>query len=96
MADDHTFTEPLTYQVRIKGHLDAEWAGWLGGLTLTLDANGDTLLTSPALDLAALYGLLKKVRDLGLTLISINPIDPDHSAVVSGDPNQLFTKGDER
>jgi hypothetical protein len=96
MADDLTSTEPLTYQVRIKGHLDAQWADWLGGLTLTLDANGDTLLSGAALDQAALHGLLKKVRDLGLTLISINPIDPDHSAVVSGDPNHSNTKGDER
>jgi len=77
MADELTqktdSNEPLTYEVRIKSHLDADWADWLGGLTLTLD-EGDTLLTGPTLDQAALYGLLKKVRDAGLTLISVNPI----------------------
>jgi hypothetical protein len=73
-APQSDFTEPPTYQVRVKGHLDTEWADWLGGLTLTLD-EGDTLLTTPKLDQAALHGLLKKVRDAGLTLISVNPVD---------------------
>jgi hypothetical protein len=76
MADEPTpkaEAKPLTYQVRIQGFLDADWADWLGGLTLTLD-EGDTLLTGSALDQAALYGLIKKVRDAGLTLISVNPI----------------------
>ncbi len=80
MADDLTPTtdptELLIYQVRIKGHLDADWADWLGGPTLTLD-EGDTLLTGPKLDQAALHGLLKKVRDAGLTLISITPTRKD-------------------
>jgi hypothetical protein len=79
MADELTPktdpAEPLTYQVRIKGHLDADWADWLGGLTLTLD-EGDTLLTGPALDQAALHGLLKKVRNLGITLISVSSVEP--------------------
>ncbi len=77
MTDDLTPkndpTEPLTYQVRVKGHLDAEWADWLGGLTLTLDEHGETILTGPTLDQATLHSLLKKVRDAGLTLISVNP-----------------------
>ena len=80
MADELTPktdpTEPLTYQVCIKGHLDADWAEWLGGLILTLD-EGDTLLTGPALDQAALHGLLKKVRDAGLTLVSVNPAEKE-------------------
>jgi hypothetical protein len=79
MSDDLTsitgFNESPTYQVRLKGHLGADWAEWFGGLTLTLDENGETLLTGPALDQAALHGLLKKVRDLGLTLVSVNPIN---------------------
>lgn len=65
-------TQPIGYQIRIHGHLDVNWADWLGGLTLTLDED-DTLLTGPTLDQAALHGLLKKVRDSGLTLISVNP-----------------------
>lgn len=66
---------PSIYQIRLKGHLRQEWADWFGGLTITLEENGETLISGPVLDQAALYGLLKKVRDLGLTLISINLID---------------------
>jgi hypothetical protein len=75
-ATSTDFNEPLAYQVRVKGHLGAEWAEWLGGLTLTLD-EGDTLLTGPSLDQAALHGLLKKVRDAGLTLISVKPTEKE-------------------
>ena len=67
--------EPLIYQIRLKGQLGSEWAEWFGGLTITLADNGDTLLTGPVVDQAALHGLLKRVRDLGLPLISINPIE---------------------
>jgi len=63
--------EPLVYQIRIKGHLGCRWADWFGGLTITLEDNGDTLLTGPVIDQAELYGLLKKVRDLGMPLISV-------------------------
>ena len=63
--------QPMVYQVRIKGHLGPQWADWFGGLTITLEDNGDTLLTSPVEDQAALHGLLRKVRDLGLPLISV-------------------------
>jgi hypothetical protein len=71
--------EPLAFQIRLKGQLGSEWAEWFGGMTITLEDNGTTLLTGAAIDQAALHGLLKKMRDLGLTLISINPIEPDHS-----------------
>ena len=64
-------SQPMTYQVRIKGHLGPQWADWFGGLTMTLEDNGDTLLTGPVVDQAALHGLLRKVRDLGLPLISV-------------------------
>jgi hypothetical protein len=67
------------YEIRIKGHLDEQWADWLGGLTVTLKADGDTLLTGPVIDQAALYGLLKKVRDLGMPLLSVNPVKPDEA-----------------
>ena len=72
----HTdFGEPPGYQIRVKGHLGADWADWLGGLNITLEESGETLITGPSLDQAALHGLLKKVRDAGLTLVSVNPID---------------------
>jgi hypothetical protein len=63
---------PTVYQIRLKGHLGSQWTDWFGGLTITLEDNGDTLLTGPVVDQAALYGLLKKVRDLGLPLLSVN------------------------
>jgi hypothetical protein len=66
---------PVAYQIRLKGYLGAQWADWFGGLTVTLEENGDTLLTGPVRDQAALFGLLKKVRDLGLTLVSVNSIE---------------------
>jgi len=66
-------TQARGYQIRIEGHLGADWADWFGELSLTLDENGETLITAPALDQAALHGLLKKVRNLGLTLVSVNP-----------------------
>lgn len=70
------FNEPVAYQIRIKGHLGVEWADWFGGLTISLEENGETLITGGALDQAALHGLFKKLRDLGLTLISVNPVSP--------------------
>ena len=59
-------------QIRLKGHLDGRWGDWFGGLTITLEDNGDTLLTGPVVDQAALHGLLKRVRDLGMPLLSVN------------------------
>ena len=67
---------PTIYQIRIQGHLGPEWADWFGGLTVTLADDGETLLTGPVVDQAALYGLLKKVRDLGMTLMSVSPVEP--------------------
>lgn len=68
--------EPMVYQIRIKGHLGCEWTDWFGGLAITLEDNGDTLLTGPVVDQAALHGLLKKVRDLGMPLISVIRVKP--------------------
>jgi hypothetical protein len=72
-------SQPLVYQIRIKGHLGRQWTDWFEGLTITLEDNGETLLTGPVVDDAALHGLLKKVRDLGMPLLSVNRIEPDQA-----------------
>ena len=63
--------QPLVYQIRIKGHLGRDWTDWFGGLSITLEDNGDMLLTGPVVDQAALHGVLKKVRDVGMPLLSV-------------------------
>ena len=68
--------QPLVYQIRIKGHLGREWADWFEGLTLTALDNGETLLTGSVVDQAALHGLLRKVRDLGMPLLSVIRVTP--------------------
>jgi len=74
---------PTVYQIRIKGHLGHEWTDWFEGLTITLEEHGSTLLTGPVVDQAALHGLLKKVRDLGMPLLSVCPVEHG-SATTSG------------
>ena len=70
----------MIYQIRIKGHLvGQQWTDWFEELTITLEENGDTLLTGPVVDQAALHGLLKKVRDLGMPLLSVNRIESDQA-----------------
>ena len=67
-------SQPPVYEIRIKGHLGSQWTDWFEGLIITLEEDGDTLLTGPVIDQAALYGLLKKVRDLGMPLVSVNRV----------------------
>jgi hypothetical protein len=67
---------PMVYQIRIKGHLGPRWTDRFGGMTITLEDNGETLLTGPVVDQAALHGLLRKVRDLGMPLISAVRVKP--------------------
>jgi hypothetical protein len=74
MANEHD--QPVFYEIRLKGHLYPGWTDWFGGLTITLQDNGDTLLTGPVPDQAALHGLLRKVRDLGMPLISAVRVKP--------------------
>ena len=71
--------QPLLYQIRIKGHLGREWADWFDGLTITALDNGETLLTGPVVDQAALHGLLTKVRDVGMPLLSVNRVTPSYT-----------------
>ena len=77
MSETHASTEdhhePGLYEIRIKGHLDDRWADWFEGLTITREDNGETLLTGPVVDQAALHGLLRKVRDLGNAITLGNP-----------------------
>jgi hypothetical protein len=67
--------QPMVYQIRIKSHLGSHWTDWFEGLTVTQEDSGNTLLTGLVIDQAALHGLLKKVRDLGMSLISVNPVE---------------------
>ena len=71
--------EPMIYQIRLKGHLGCEWTDWFEGLTITPEDSGETLLTGPVIDQAALHGLLKKVRDLGMPLLSVTCIEPNQT-----------------
>jgi hypothetical protein len=76
-------SQPMVYQIRLKGHLGDQWTGWFEDMTITLDENGETLLTGPVVDQAALFGLLKKLRDVGIPLVSINRLEsgkPEMSA----------------
>jgi hypothetical protein len=66
----------MVYQIRIKGHLGPKWTDWFGGMAITLEEGGDTVLTGPVVDQAALHGLLRKVRDLGMQLISAIRVKP--------------------
>jgi hypothetical protein len=70
------YDEPGLYEIRIEGHLTDRWADWFDGLTITREDNGDTRLTGPVVDQAALHGLLRKVRDLGLPLVSVIQVEP--------------------
>ncbi len=74
-------SQPVVYQIRIKGHLGRQWTDWFEGLTIALEDNGDTLLTGPVVDQAALHGLLRRVRDLGIPLVSVSPLEPGLSAM---------------
>jgi len=67
-------THPICYEIRIEGHLPPQWMDWFEGLTVRLEEDGDTVLTGAVVDQAALYGLLKKVRDLGMPLVSVNRV----------------------
>ncbi len=74
----------MVYKIRLKGHLGPQWTDWFGGATLRLEANGETLLTCPVADQAALHGLLRKVRDLGMPLLAVIRIEPGQADASGG------------
>jgi hypothetical protein len=80
MSERHASTgnrpDAERYEIRLTGHLDARWAGWFDGLTVAREADGTTVISGPVADQAALHGLLQRVRDLGLPLVSVTPIGP--------------------
>ena len=97
MSETHASSEdqyePGLYEIRIKGHLDDRWSDWFGGLTITLEDNGDTLLTGPVVDQAALHGLLRKVRDLGMPLVSVSLLEHGPSTTLgTGQADQSDVK----
>ncbi|MFL5805029.1 MAG: hypothetical protein ACJ8CR_25210 [Roseiflexaceae bacterium] len=67
---------PVSYQIRVRGTLDSHWLGWFAGLTITLEADGNTLLEGLLADQAALYGVINRLRDLGLTLLGVVQLTP--------------------
>ncbi|HLK73994.1 MAG TPA: hypothetical protein VKU77_10155 [Streptosporangiaceae bacterium] len=70
--------DPGWYEIRVKGHLGARWTAWFDELTLTRGSDGTTIMRGPVADQAALHGVLQKIRDLGLPLISVNHVAPGH------------------
>jgi hypothetical protein len=89
MSDKRNPDQPIIYRIRIKGHLDDQWADWFENATISLEENGDTLLTCPVVDQAALHGLLKKVRDLGIPLLSVNHIMSDTPTDIDLDQDDM-------
>lgn len=85
-------SQPVVYQIRLKGHLGSQWTDWFDGMTITLEENGETLLTGPVVDQAALHGLLRRVRDLGMPLVSLSLIDrgsPTSLGTSQADPSNI-------
>ena len=76
--------QPMVYHIRITGHLGHQWTDWFGGLSITLEENGDTLLTGPVVDQTALHGVLRKLRDLGMPLLSVTHVDRDQTDAAGG------------
>jgi len=85
-------SQPMVYQIRIKGHLDLGWRDWFGGMSITMEESGDTLLTGLVVDQAALYGLLKIVRNSGMALLSVNSVKL--SQVDASDVKRLIEMSD--
>jgi hypothetical protein len=80
--------EPGRYEIRLKGHLDRRWAAWFDDLNLTHESDGTTIIDGPIADQAALHGLLQKVRDVGLPLVSVICVDPEPAEMPATEPRQ--------
>lgn len=76
---NHCADSPAVYQIRLRGNLDQQWSNWFDGMEITTEEEGDTLLTGLVQDQAALLGLIRKVRNLGITLVSVQPVKPDQA-----------------
>lgn len=86
--------EPAIYQITVKGQLSADWGAWFDGMTITQDATGATLITGPVADQSALHGLLRKVRDLGLTLLALSSSERGGLDGFAADAGDLSGRGD--
>ena len=90
MGGTHASTEhhrePGLYEIRIVGHLDSRWADWFEGLSFAHEDDGTTILCGSVVDQAALHGLLRRVRDLGLPLVSVARVEPERAEVAEGEP----------
>ena len=80
---------PGRYEIRLRGHLDSRWAAWFDGLSLSNENDGTTIICGPVADQAALYGLLQKVRDLGLPLVSVTQVQPGQPQRPLANPGNL-------
>ena len=78
---------PDRYEIRLRGHLDSRWSAWFDGLSLTNESDGTTLIHGPVADQAALHGLLQKVRDLGLPLVSVTQLQPGQPGYLPASPD---------
>jgi hypothetical protein len=76
MTDIHDSSRPRLYQIKVKGDLDRKWSDWFDGFVIVSEVEGETVLTGEAADQAALHGMLNKIRDLGLPLLSVRYVDP--------------------
>jgi hypothetical protein len=92
-ANAEAHQEAEQYEIRLRGHLDDRWAACFEGLRITREANGDTLLTGPVVDQAALHGMLRTVRDLGLPLVSVLQLNrrPANEPHTGSDPSHHLT-----
>ena len=86
MSEASTHHHPRRYEIRLDGHLDARWAAWFDALALSNESDGTTLVQVAIVDQTALHGVLRKLRDLGMALVSVNPVEPDRPGAPATDP----------
>src|SRR5688500_13502727 len=96
MSDTHDLREPGRHEIRLKGRLDARWAAWFDGLTVSHESDGITVISGPVADQAALHGLLQRVRDLGLPLVSVTQVEADRPSPPTANPQSPSIKPGDR